>query len=254
MPNALGSERSEITAVDENALDGQATRKEITIHFTANPDDPKLHLLIYLPIGFNATHLYPVNPRLPAYPRFLNSRLKQIESNLQQRRLSAMTTNKQETWRTTLTQARQALLTLLNSLEPAQWDAVVFSENEPQTNQPWTVATAVGHVIDSERGMSIQVHKIRKGEPTIPEGFDLDRWNAGVQKRLGNPSPTELLAALDSTRAKTLEGLASLQAEEWALSGRHPSRGIITIEQYYATIAGHDRMHIEDIQQALALK
>ncbi len=160
-----------------------------------------------------------------------------------------MTTNKQETWRKTLAQARQALLTLLNSLEPAQWDAAVFSENSP-----WTVATAVGHLIDGERGMSIQVHKIRKGEPTLPEGFDLERWNAGVQKRIGNPSPAELLAALDSTRAKTLEELAALKEEEWALSGRHPSRGVITIEQYYATIAGHDQLHMQDIKQALGLK
>ncbi|MCX6045820.1 MAG: DinB family protein [Chloroflexi bacterium] len=159
-----------------------------------------------------------------------------------------MTTNKQETWRQALAQARQSLLALLNSLEPAQWDATVFSENSA-----WTVATVVGHLIDGERGMSIQVHKIRKGEPTIPEGFDLERWNAGVQKRIGNPSPAELLAALESTRAKTLEGLASLKEEEWALSGRHPSRGIITIEQYYATMAGHDQQHKQDIEQALGL-
>jgi uncharacterized protein (TIGR03083 family) len=160
-----------------------------------------------------------------------------------------MTINKKEIWRQNLAQSRQALLALLNSLQPTQWDAVVFSENEP-----WTVATAVGHLIDGERGMSIQVHKIRKGEPTVPEGFDLERWNAGVKKRIGNLSPDELLASLESTRAKTLEGLASLKDEEWVLSGRHPSRGVITIEQYYETMAGHERLHAQDIKQALGLK
>jgi uncharacterized protein (TIGR03083 family) len=159
-----------------------------------------------------------------------------------------MTTDKKETWQHKLAQSRQALLTLLNSLEPAQWDAVVFSENEP-----WTVATAVSHLIDSERGMSIQVHKIRKGEPTVPEGFDLVRWNAGVKKRIGSLSPAELLSALDATRAKTLEVMASLNEEEWALTGRHPSRGVITIEQYYETITGHEQMHGQDIKQALGL-
>ncbi len=74
MPGALGSERSKIKAVDEHALDGQATRKEITIHFTANPADPKLHLLIYLPNGqagpaptflglnFNGNHAVHLDP------------------------------------------------------------------------------------------------------------------------------------------------------------------------------------------------
>jgi hypothetical protein len=101
--------------------------------------------------------------------------------------------------------------------------------------------------------MSIQIHKTRKGEPTVPEGFDINRWNAGVKKRIGDLSPAELLATLDSTRAKTLEGLASLQDAEWALTGRHPARGIITIEQYYETIAAHDRAHAQDIKQALGL-
>jgi uncharacterized protein (TIGR03083 family) len=160
-----------------------------------------------------------------------------------------MTTNKKEMWQGELAQSRQELFTLLHALQPAQWDAVVFSENES-----WTVATAVSHLIDSERGMSIQVHKTRKGEPTIPEGFDLDRWNAGAKKRLGNLSPAELLAALESTRTKTLEVLASINDEEWALTGRHPSRGVITIEQYYETIAMHDRIHAQDIQQALGSK
>ena len=157
-----------------------------------------------------------------------------------------MTTNKKVIWQEKLEQSRQELLALLHSLQAAQWEAIVFSENEP-----WTVTTAVSHLIDSERGMSIQVHKIRKGEPTVPDEFDLERWNAGVKKRIGNLTSAELLAALESTRAKTLEGLASLQEEEWARSGRHPSRGVITIEQYYETIAGHERMHAQDIQQAL---
>ena len=159
-----------------------------------------------------------------------------------------MTTDKKAVWREKLAQARQELLTLLNSLTPDQWNSSVFSENET-----WTVATVVSHLIDGERGMSIQIHKTRKGEPTVPEGFDINRWNAGVKKRIGDLSPAELLASLESTRAKTLEGLESLQDAEWALTGRHPTRGIITIEQYYETIAGHDLGHAHDIKQALAL-
>ncbi|MCX6045819.1 MAG: acetylxylan esterase [Chloroflexi bacterium] len=74
MPGALGSERSEITSIDETALHGQATRKEITIHFTASPDGPKLHLLIYLPnrrsspvatflgLNFNGNHAVHLDP------------------------------------------------------------------------------------------------------------------------------------------------------------------------------------------------
>jgi hypothetical protein len=37
------------------------------------------------------------------------------------------------------------------------------------------------------------------------------------------------------------------------LTGRHPVQGIITIEQYYQTMANHDREHLEDIKRGLGL-
>jgi uncharacterized protein (TIGR03083 family) len=153
---------------------------------------------------------------------------------------------KQQTWTERLGAARRQLLDVLQALAPAQWQTPVFSEGEP-----WTVTTVLAHLIDSERGMSIQVHKIRKGQETVSEGFDLNRWNAGVTKRMGEPSPEELLSLLAATRAKTLEVMSTLKDEEWALTGRHPSRGMITIEQYYETIAGHEATHAQDIQKAL---
>lgn len=154
--------------------------------------------------------------------------------------------NRTEKWTAALAESRAALLETLNTLSPEQWETVVYGEGDQ-----WTVSTIIGHLIDSERGMSIHVHKIRKGEETLPEGFDLERWNAGVKKRVGNPSPAELLAGLEATRARTLQGLDSLQEGEWELTGRHPSRGIITVEQYFETIAGHEAMHLHHIKDAV---
>ncbi len=50
----------ETTSTDRTALGGKATRKEITIHFTARADGPKLHLLLYQP-----------NTGTAPYPAFL---------------------------------------------------------------------------------------------------------------------------------------------------------------------------------------
>jgi len=44
----------ETTSVDRQALGGKATRKEITVWFTAGKDGPKLHLLVYQPNGVGA--------------------------------------------------------------------------------------------------------------------------------------------------------------------------------------------------------
>jgi len=156
--------------------------------------------------------------------------------------------NRTEKWTHSLADARSALLETLNGLSPAQWEQVVYGEGDA-----WTVSTIVGHLIDSERGMSIHVHKIRKGEETLPAGFDLTRWNAGVKQRVGNPSAAELLTGLEATRARTLQGLNGLTEEDWERTGQHPSRGVITVEQYYETIAGHESMHLDNIKEALGM-
>lgn len=157
-----------------------------------------------------------------------------------------MSVDRKTHWQEKLAESRAALFALLNSLQPGQWHAPVFSEGDT-----WNVATVVSHLLDSERGMSVQVHKSRKGEETLPPGFDLDRWNAGVPKRIGNLSPAELIAALETTRAKTLDVMNSLQDEDWARTGRHPSRGVITIDQYYETIHAHELIHADDIRKAV---
>lgn len=160
-----------------------------------------------------------------------------------------MTTTSEQTqrWQEKLNASRQTLLDLLQSLSPEQWEQTVYSEGNH-----WTVKTVITHLVDSERGMSIHVHKIRKGEETLPPNFDLEQWNAGVADRMGALSQEELLQGLQSTRAKTLDLLNKVTDDEWSLTGRHPARGVITIEQYYETIHGHELIHTADIQKAIA--
>ena len=43
--------RWKTTSVDRAALGGKATRKEITVWFTARDDGPRMHLLVYQPAG-----------------------------------------------------------------------------------------------------------------------------------------------------------------------------------------------------------
>lgn len=44
----------EVTSLDRTALGGKATRKEVTIWFSAKADGPQMHLLIYQPNGVSA--------------------------------------------------------------------------------------------------------------------------------------------------------------------------------------------------------
>ena len=50
----------QVTSVDRRALGGKAVRKEVTVSFTERKDGPKMHLLIYQPVG-------PAGTRWPAF-------------------------------------------------------------------------------------------------------------------------------------------------------------------------------------------
>lgn len=159
-----------------------------------------------------------------------------------------MSAERRDHWKEKLSESREALFALLSDLSPEQWHTTVFAEGDK-----WTVATVLAHLVESERGMSIHVHRIRKGEATIPDDFDLERWNAGLTRRTGDVEPEEQMANAVATRAKTLEVMESLEDGEWTLTGRHASRGEITIDQYYETIHAHEVGHLWDIRVALGV-
>ncbi|HXV98388.1 MAG TPA: maleylpyruvate isomerase N-terminal domain-containing protein, partial [Anaerolineae bacterium] len=95
--------------------------------------------------------------------------------------------NKKNILKQRLSQARTELENLLTSLIPDQWHTPIISEGDT-----WTVLDIVAHLVENERGMSIHVHKIRQGKETVPEGFDLTQWNAGLKRRMGSPTPIDL--------------------------------------------------------------
>lgn len=160
-----------------------------------------------------------------------------------------MSTDKIAKWKAQLTEARNELIQLLLSLDEAQLQTPVISEENE-----WTPLDIAAHLLENERGMSIHVYKIRNGRGTVPEGFDLDYWNSGLKERMGTPALQEVLQSLEEVRARTLQEIDNIKDEEWTLEGRHPFRGIINIEQYYETMAGHDRWHARDIKKGLDLE
>ncbi len=45
-----------VTSIDRAALGGKAVRKEVTVWFTAGDSGPKMHLLVYQPLGAAGAH------------------------------------------------------------------------------------------------------------------------------------------------------------------------------------------------------
>ena len=155
--------------------------------------------------------------------------------------------DKKTTLKQYLSEAKTELVTFLQTLTPEQWEQQAFIDGNK-----WTVRDIITHLVESETGLSTQIYKIRTGRESVPEGFDIDRWNAGLQKRMGDLTPAELLQGLEDVRQKTLERLDTVEAHEWEVSGRHPTLGIVSVEKYYQIIARHQQQHLADIQSALS--
>ncbi|MFQ5611512.1 MAG: maleylpyruvate isomerase family mycothiol-dependent enzyme [Anaerolineae bacterium] len=145
-----------------------------------------------------------------------------------------------------LTKARLQLRTLLTGLSQEQWQEPVYGEG-----QDWTVRDMVAHLVDAEYGLTRQIERICQGSSGIPEDFDLAAWNKKAVARMADKSPQELLQTMAQNRVKLLEVLDSIEEADWQKSGRHPSMAILTVEQYFKTIASHEANHTWEIAQAV---
>lgn len=115
----------------------------------------------------------------------------------------------------------------------------------------WTVHTLVSHLADSERGMLGQAQRAVAGKKTIPEDFDLERWNRGVARKSASKTLPEFLDQIHDTHKTGLKFLASLDETQLDIQGRHASGDVLTIEGFLKRIAQHRLEHVQDVKRVL---
>jgi hypothetical protein len=141
----------------------------------------------------------------------------------------------------------EATWPVLIGLDPADLGAAVYGEGESR----WTVRELLGHLADSESGLLGQVSRLVAGQVTVPEDFDLNRWNRGaVRKRAGLAVP-ELLQQIESAFQEALHFLEGLDEQSLDLQGRHASGKTLTAEGFLRRMADHRSEHVADIRAAL---
>jgi hypothetical protein len=135
---------------------------------------------------------------------------------------------------------------IFESLEPEQWDVVLYEEP-----CPWSVRDLLAHFVSAEAGLLRLAQDVAGGGPGAPEGFDYDAFNAGEQERLTHMPREQLLSDLIAARQVTLRWVEELEETALDRTGRHPALGEITVEAFINTIYGHQLMHMRDLMQIL---
>lgn len=137
------------------------------------------------------------------------------------------------------------LTSLLRGL-PASW---VRRDEGPGT---WSVFDVVGHLIHGERTDWLPRVRLilEHGSQKTFAPFDrLAQFQANEGKSLH-----ELLDEFSALRARSLAELAELRLgpETWALEGRHPEFGVVTLGQLLSTWVVHDLDHLGQIARVMA--
>ena len=69
----------------------------------------------------------------------------------------------------------------------------------------WTVRELLAHLADAERGMLGQAQRTVRGEPALPEGFDLARWNRRAVEKRATASTADLLEEIENAHRSWVE-------------------------------------------------
>jgi hypothetical protein len=129
-----------------------------------------------------------------------------------------------------------------------RWDTPVYSDGAA-----WTVRQLGIHLVVTDRGHNNMVQAITRGENTIPEDFDLDRFNKRSVEKRAEMTPEEIRAGLKATEAERNAWLDTIDDAALDKEGRHGSMRILTVEGILGVVASHDRDHANDIARVLGI-
>ncbi len=145
-----------------------------------------------------------------------------------------------------LLHTREGLLDVIGQLETADWERPVQA-----VEGGWTVKQVLLHVATSEGGQLATGKAIAAGQPTVPDDFDLNRYNRRQLEKNQAKQPPEILFGMAESRQKVLAFLDEVSAEELDKRGKHGRGDVISLEQLFYRIGEHEVGHTAEIRKAL---
>lgn len=127
-----------------------------------------------------------------------------------------------------------------------RWDTQVYSEGAA-----WTIHQLALHLMITDKGHNNMLMGIAKGENTVPEDFDLERYNKRSVEKNAETTIDQIRQGLSTTREQLNTWLDTIDDATLEKKGRHGSMHILTISQILDVMAGHERDHANDIAKVL---
>ncbi len=156
-------------------------------------------------------------------------------------------TSRIDTVRQTILADHAASMTIFNGLTAEQWSTPVPSDEGAQ----WTARDVLAHLAVSEGGQLGQIARCIAGEVTVPDDFDLARFNRRSVQKQAEKTVADLLKDIADAHAKVLGTLDAVSEADLDKTGRHARGDVISVETFFTRITEHRRRHAQQIRQAV---
>jgi hypothetical protein len=151
--------------------------------------------------------------------------------------------------RQTITADHAACMDILRRLTPEQWEQPAPSDE----GAAWKARDVLAHLAVSEGGQLGQITRCVKGEVTVPDDFDLNRFNRRSVQKQAERSVDELLNDIETGHQQVLATLDALPEADLDKTGRHARGDALSVEQFFHRITEHRREHAQELARALGL-
>ncbi len=121
----------------------------------------------------------------------------------------------------------------------------------PEAPGKWSMTEVIQHLADSETVWAYRLRKVLAEDQPILSGYDQDLW--ARRFRYADVPMVEALALFTSCRLANLRLLHQLSEEDFQRVGVHSERGPETVQHMIALYAGHDLVHLRQIDRILRL-
>ena len=157
---------------------------------------------------------------------------------------------------------RRSLLDLLGSDDPADVQSGTAARmrdlveragadlrTSPEAGE-WSVVECLGHLVDSELTTSARVRWILAEDQPDIVAYDQALWVDRLRHR--DDDPAELITLFETMRSANLRLWRSRPESDRTRFGLHRERGPESYEMMVRLAAGHDRLHLDQAERALA--
>jgi hypothetical protein len=137
---------------------------------------------------------------------------------------------------------------IFKSFTESQWATPAPSENDA----PWTARDVLVHTAVSEAGQLGQIQRNIKGEVTVPDDFDLARFNRRSVQKNANRTNDDLFNEIETQHQNVLKALDEVAEADLDRKARHARGDILTVEEMFIRVTEHRRQHAEELKKVIS--